>query len=108
LFPTEPFTLNPKGKRPMDIDAMKRDLTRAIETLPVDLVLGVASAIVPHVPALQRHMPGLIPVLMPHITAGMIEASCGALDKDEIGAAIQDVIKTYVENHVPIPYTVKG
>jgi hypothetical protein len=96
VFHVEPFTLNPKGTRPMDMRAMKRDLAIVLETLPTDLVTSLLGTAFQHVPEIQRVVPALAPLIMPHVMAGMVEHSCGALDKEEIGAAVKKVFAEYL------------
>jgi hypothetical protein len=86
----------------MDIGAMKTDLARCLAMLPPGMVNppAIAEWIGKHREKLQDMIPDVIEILKPHVMAGVMEATCGALDTDEVERAC---IETLLSFGVSIP-----
>ena len=81
----------------MDIGAMKQDLSRCLGMLPKGMInpIAIAEWIGKHRDGLQALIPDIIETLKPHVMAGVMEATCGALDTDEIEQACIEVLLSY-------------
>lgn len=92
----------------MDMDSLKRDLRHAISVLPTDLLemipILIAKAI-PHFGYLKAEVPKLKALLAPHFMAGMVEASCGALDREALEIVAKELLGEILRtvHGVPVP-----
>jgi hypothetical protein len=81
----------------MDIGAMKADLKKALDSLPKGMInpRAVAVWLNGNRKQLETIVPDIIELMKPHLMAGVMEASMGVLDQNEIEEACVSVLLTY-------------
>jgi hypothetical protein len=88
----------------MDMEALARDLHRALDSLPegfVDLE-AIARRIVAYRSKLENVVPDMIEILKPHIGAGMVEASMGLFNDEAKRELELTVLKVFAERGVRV------
>lgn len=85
----------------MDMQALKTDAKKALQTLPkelVDVLLFVANKMLAeHRGELEKAFPVITEYLKPHAMAAMMEIGCGLIDKEELERTLTEALTEVVE-----------
>jgi hypothetical protein len=88
----------------MDNQAFERDLRKAAKMLPPSVqekFREIAAFVFTNLDTLQRVMPALAPIMMPHVQTVMFEGATGILDKQGLEAAVRNAFSDIGVN-VPV------
>lgn len=77
----------------IDIDAFKKDFKTEVEKLPKDLVKILKDLSEKFGPTLDKLVPQMLKNLGRHVQAIMMASAMNQLDKDELNAAITEVLR---------------
>lgn len=83
----------------MDMNMLAEDVEKALELLPPDFVKTMLHGVRTHAPVLMSVVPKLVPLLAPHVNAGILEKQTGLLSTDEIGQCLLPVLQRYMMRH---------
>ena len=83
----------------MDMPALEKDVEKALKLLPPQLVIGLLTVVMNYFHLLPGLLPQLVPLLQPHVTAGVLEHQTGLLTTDELTKCLMPVIQRYMIAH---------
>ena len=80
----------------MDMPSLRTDVDQALRALPKEVVCVVIGLLMKYQSELTSIIPTLIPLLKPHVMAGVIEHQVGVLTLSEVSEALTPVLNAYL------------